>query len=131
MTTDQEAAVLGLLTHGGKVPDIAKMLSEFTGRTFQRQDVYNVIAKLQKQFLVIDSETGEEKVEFQGVQVPVSGLALSQPKLSSKFRKKINILLRPKSQPISNINGQSSFRILLSSYLPNLESYHLSRSTRG
>ena len=88
MTTDQEAAVLGLLTHGGKVPDIAKMLSEFTGRTFQRQDVYNVIAKLQKQFLVIDSETGEEKVEFQGVQVPVSGLALSQPKLSSKFRKK-------------------------------------------
>ena len=69
--------MLGLLTHGGKVPDIAKMLSEFTGRTFQRQDVYNVIAKLQKQFLVIDSETGEEKVEFQGVQVLLVNIVMS------------------------------------------------------
>ena len=51
------------------MPEIAKMLTEFTGQTFQRPGVHNLVRKLQKRFLVIDTETGEEKVEFRGVQV--------------------------------------------------------------
>ena len=45
------------------------MLTEFTGQTFERPGVHNLVRKLQKRFLVIDTETGEEKVEFRGVQV--------------------------------------------------------------
>ena len=47
------------------------MLTEFTGQTFERSGVYNLVKKLQKRFLVIDTVTGEEKVEFRGVQVLV------------------------------------------------------------
>ena len=62
------------MTHGGKLPEIAKMLSGWTGRAFEHQDVYNVVRKLQKRFLVTDTETEEEKVEFWGMQVPAQEL---------------------------------------------------------
>ena len=45
------------------------MLAEFTGQTFKRSGVYNLVKKLQKKFLVIDSVTGQEMIEFGGVQV--------------------------------------------------------------
>ena len=54
------------------------MLSDFTGRKFTRNDVYSLVKRLQKPFLVIDTDTGEEKVEFRGVQVAAQGLGLSQ-----------------------------------------------------
>ena len=71
-------AVLASLTQGGKLPQIANMLSDFTGRKFTRNDVYSLVKRLQKPFLVIDTDTGEEKVEFRGVQVAAQGLGLSQ-----------------------------------------------------
>jgi len=80
LTSEQENAVLALLIQGGKLPEIAKMLSDFTGRNLGRRDVYNVVRKLQKQSTVVDSETGEKKVEFRGVQVPAEGLGLTQVK---------------------------------------------------
>ena len=46
-----------LLTHGGKLPEIAKMLTESTGRTFEHQEVYKLVQKLQKR-------KGEEQNEF-------------------------------------------------------------------
>ena len=60
----------------GKLPEIAKMLTEFTGQTFERTGVHNLVRRLQKRFLVIDTETGEGKVEFRGVQVLVLSLLL-------------------------------------------------------
>ena len=57
------------MTHGGKLPEIAKMLTESTGRAFEHQDVYNLVQKLQKRFLVTDSATGVDKFEFQGIQL--------------------------------------------------------------
>ena len=66
------------MTHGGKVPEIAKMLRESTGRTFEHRDVFNVVQKLEKRFLVTDTATEEEKLEFQGSQMPAKGLGLYQ-----------------------------------------------------
>ena len=60
----------------GKLPEIAKMLTDFTGRNFRRDDVHNLVRKLQKKFLVIDALTGEEQIEFRGVQVLVLLLLL-------------------------------------------------------
>ena len=80
LTSEQENAVLALLIQGGKLPEIAKMLSDFTGRNLGRKDVYNVVRKLQKQSMVVDTETGEKKVEFRGIQVPAEGLGLTQVK---------------------------------------------------
>ena len=78
LSREQEDAVLASLTQGGKLPHIANMLSDFTGRKFTRSDVYSLVKRLQKPFLVIDADTGEEKVEFRGVQVAAQGLGLSQ-----------------------------------------------------
>ena len=86
MTTEQKDAVVALMTQGGKLAEIAKMLSDFTGRNYERKDVEYLVRKLQKQFLVIDPDTGEKKVQFRGVGVPVEGLALSQPKLKERTR---------------------------------------------
>ena len=61
------------MTHGGKLPEIAKMLNESTGRAFQHQEVYNVVKKLQKRFLLTDTATGEEDVEIQGLEIPAQG----------------------------------------------------------
>ena len=63
-----------MLTHGGKLPEIAKILTESTVRAFEHQDVYHVIQKLQKRF----QETGKfqdfVKVPFkQGLQVQDEG----------------------------------------------------------
>ena len=59
------------MTHGGKLPEIAQMLTETTGRAFQHQEVYNLVKKLQKQFLLTDTATvEEEEVEIQGLEVP-------------------------------------------------------------
>ena len=56
-----------MLTHGGKLPEIAKILTESTGHNFEHQDVYRVIQKLQKRF----QEAGEERPEFRVLeQVP-------------------------------------------------------------
>ena len=52
------------MTHGGKLAEIAKMLTESTGRSFKHQDVYNVVQKLQKRFLDTDTATGEEIVRL-------------------------------------------------------------------
>ena len=61
-----------LLTHGGKLPEIAKMLTESTGRVFEHQDVYNLVKKLQKRFLVNDSRaTGMENVEIWDMGTPL------------------------------------------------------------
>ena len=78
LTKEQEDAVLATLTRGGKLPEIGQMLTDFTGRQFKREDVHNLVKKLQKQHLVVDAETGEEKLEFRGVQVAARGLGLSQ-----------------------------------------------------
>ena len=65
-----------MLTHGGKLPEIAKILTESTGRTFEHQDVYHVIQKLQKRF----QETGkfqdfEQVPSKQGLQLQDEGPA--------------------------------------------------------
>ena len=72
-TTDQRDAVLALMTQGGKLPEIAKMLSDLTGRNYQPKHLDYLVRKLQKQFLVIDPETGEKKVE-----IPVMGFPPGQ-----------------------------------------------------
>ena len=59
------------------MPAIAKMLTEFTGQTFDRAGAHNLVRNLQKRFLVIDPDTGEEKVEFRGVQVHVINIVMS------------------------------------------------------
>ena len=63
------------MTHGGKLPEIAKFLAESTGRTFEHQEIYRVIQKLQKRF----QGTGEGKPEFQDLQeIPIQGLELQE-----------------------------------------------------
>jgi hypothetical protein len=79
LTAEQEEAVMLLLTQGAKVADIGRMLTDFTGRHYDRRDAYNLIAKLKKERMKIDSETGERMVEFQGRSVAVSGLAPGLP----------------------------------------------------
>ena len=60
------------MTHGGKLPEIAKMLTESTGRAFEHQDVYNLVKKLQKRFLVNDNRaTGMENVEIRDMGTPL------------------------------------------------------------
>ena len=66
------------MTHGGKVPEIAKMLREWTGRIFEHRDVFNVVQKLEKRLLVTDTATEEEKLDFQRSQMPAKGLGLYQ-----------------------------------------------------
>ena len=62
-----------MLTHSGKLPEIAKFLTESTGRTFEHRDVYRVIQKLQKQF----QTPGEEKPGYQDLQqMPAHGQGL-------------------------------------------------------
>ena len=57
------------MTYGGKLPEIAKMLTESTGRVFQHHEVHNVVKKLQKRFLLTDTEPGEEEVDIQGLEI--------------------------------------------------------------
>ena len=57
------------MTYGGKLPEIAKMLTESTGRVFQHHEVHNVVKKLQKRFLLTDTEPGEEEVEIEGLEI--------------------------------------------------------------
>ena len=63
---------------GGKLPEVAKMLSDFTGRILSSPpDVYNVVNRLKKKNMVVNIETGQKMVEFKGVQVPAEGLGLT------------------------------------------------------
>ena len=63
---------------GGKLPEVAKMLSDFTGGILSSPpDVYNVVNRLKKN-MVVNIETGQKMVEFKGVQVPAEGLGLTQ-----------------------------------------------------
>ena len=57
------------MTHGGKLPEIAEMLRESTGRVFQHHEVHNVVRKLQKRFLLTDTSPGEEEVEIEGLEI--------------------------------------------------------------
>ena len=58
------------MTYGGKLPEIAKMLTESTGRVFQHHEVHNVVKKLQKRFLLTDDTSpGEEEVEIEGLEI--------------------------------------------------------------
>ena len=55
---------------GGKLSEVAKMLSDFTdGILNGRFDVYNVVNRLKKKNMVVNIETGQKMVEFNGVQV--------------------------------------------------------------
>ena len=70
---------------GGNLPEVAKMLSDFTGRILSRPpDVYNVVNRLKKKNMVVNIETGQKMVEFKGVQVPAEGLGLTQFQKSSE-----------------------------------------------
>ena len=63
---------------GGNLPEVAKMLSDFTGRILSRPpDVYNVVNRLKKN-MVVNIETGQKMLEFKGVQVPAGGLGLTR-----------------------------------------------------
>ena len=63
---------------GGKLPEVAKMLSDFTGGILSRPpDVYNVVNRLKKN-MVVNIETGQKMVGFKGVQVPAGGLGLTR-----------------------------------------------------
>ena len=57
------------MTYGGKLPEIARMLTESTGRVFQHHEVHNVVRKLQKRFLLTDTSPGEEEVEIEGLEI--------------------------------------------------------------
>ena len=58
------------MTYGGKLPEIAQMLTESTGRVFQHHEVHNVVKKLQKRFLLTDDPApGEEEVEIEGLEI--------------------------------------------------------------
>ena len=64
---------------GGKLPEVAKMLSDFTGGILSSPpDVYNVVNRLKKKNMVVNIETGQKMVEFKGVQVPAEGLGLTR-----------------------------------------------------
>ena len=64
---------------GGKLSEVAKMLSDFTdGILNGRFDVYNVVNRLKKKNMVVNIETGQKMVGFKGVQVPAPGLGLTQ-----------------------------------------------------
>ena len=63
---------------GGKLSEVAKMLSDFTdGILNGRFDVYNVVNRLKKN-MVVNIETGQKMVGFKGVQVPAEGLGLTR-----------------------------------------------------
>ena len=69
------------MTHGGKVPEIAKMLTELTGRSFEHRDVFNVVQKLEKRCLVTDTQQQQPRkknLNSGGLQVPPEGLGLYQ-----------------------------------------------------
>ena len=67
------------MVQGGKLSEVAKMLSDFTdGILNGRFDVYNVVNRLKKKNMVVNIETGQKMVEFKGVQVPAEGLGLTQ-----------------------------------------------------
>ena len=86
---------------GGKLPEVAKMLSDFTdGILNGRFDVYNVVNRLKKKNMVVNIETGQKMVEFKGVQVPAEGLGLTQfQKNSGKNVDQSNYSATKKSHP--------------------------------
>ena len=89
------------LMQGGKLPEVAKMLSDFTdGILNGRFDVYNVVNRLKKKNMVVNIETGQKMVEFKGVQVPAEGLGLTQfQKNSGKIVDQRNYSATKKSHP--------------------------------
>jgi len=71
--------VLTLLIKGAKLPEVAKMLSDFTDGILSRPpDVYNVVNRLKKKNLVVNIETGQKMVGLKGMQVPAGGLGLTR-----------------------------------------------------
>ena len=73
------STALKKLVQGGKIPEVTKMLSDFTGGILNgRFDAYNVVNRLKKKNMVVNIETGQKMVEFKGVQVPAEGLGLTQ-----------------------------------------------------
>ena len=84
---EQFSTALNKVVQGGKLPEVAKMLSDFTGTggiLSRPPDVYNVVNRLKKKNMVVNIETGQKMVEFKGVQVPAEGLGLKQFQKSSE-----------------------------------------------
>lgn len=82
---EQFSTALNKVVQGGKLPEVAKMISDFTGGILTgRFDVYNVVNRLKKKNMVVNIETGQKMVEFKGVQVPAEGLGLTQLQKSSE-----------------------------------------------
>ena len=77
LSDEQFSTALNKVVQGGKLPEVARMLSDLTGRILSRQpDVYNVVNRLKKN--MVNIETGQKMVEFKGVQVPAEGLGLTR-----------------------------------------------------
>ena len=71
LTSDQEDAAMLLLTQGADMKDIAKMLKEFTGIGYTNREAYQLMTRLKKARMRVNSETGEKMVKFQGKQISV------------------------------------------------------------
>ena len=101
LSDEQFSTALNKVVQGGKLPEIAKMISDFTGGILTgRFDVYNVVNRLKKKNMVVNIETGQKMVEFKGVQVPAEGLGLTQfQKNSGKIVDQRNYSATKKSHP--------------------------------
>ena len=101
LSDEHFSTALNKLPQDGKLPEVAKMLSDFTGGILTgRSDVYNVVNRLKKKNMVVNIETGQKMVEFKGVQVPAEGLGLTQfQKNSGKIVDQRNYSATKKSHP--------------------------------
>ena len=62
LSSDQEAAVMLLLSQGANMPEIGRMISSLTGREYSRTTV-RVLAKQLRDRAGLDSQTGERLLE--------------------------------------------------------------------
>ena len=99
LSDEHFSTALKKLVQGGKIPEVTKMLSDFTGGILNgRFDAYNVVNRLKKN--MVNIETGQKMVEFKGVQVPAEGLGLTQfQKNSGKIVDQRNYSATKKSHP--------------------------------
>ena len=101
LSDEHFSTALKKLVQGGKIPEVTKMLSDFTGGILNgRFDAYNLVNRLKKKNMVVNIETGQKMVEFKGVQVPAEGLGLTQfQKNSGKIVDQRNYSATKKSHP--------------------------------
>ena len=62
LSTDEEAAVMLLLSQGAKLPEVGRMISNLTGREYSRTTV-RVLAKQLRDRAGLNSQTGERLLE--------------------------------------------------------------------